>query len=705
MQAQGNLLPQFPLGDDYEITDLFGNGLPCIVNSSPLHGWTCWRNLGNLEFASQTPISSAPQSLELQTEGVQFADMNGIGSVGLLVTNTVRGYYKKKSLSGVFSPIIREITNAPSFNLEDPNVRLEDMDGDGVIDVLATTPTTLQVILNIKNDSQLVFDNPKIISRPIPSNPAIFHDVSFSDQLTRLTDMSGDGMQDIVYITHIHQGNTVSVRIDYWPNMGRGKFGKRITMLNPPGFDQTFDPSRLFLSDVNGDGPADLVYVDIDKVLLCVNQVGSRWSDEVVIQGTPLITSSTSLRIADMKGTGIAGILWSSERSIHNQDNYKYVEFNNGVKPLILCGIDNNIGSRTIIEYLPSTSFYLQDFHNGLQWKTALPFPVTVVSRVEVIDAISKGKLVTKYTYHHGYWDGIDREFRGFGRVDVRDTEFFVEYNADRGRFAQVSPEFFSPPTETRNWFHQGPVLDEDTGQFKEMDFSNEFWTEDTDVLRRPPSMNDFLVNLPNEIRYEAFRTIRGNLIRKELYALDNPQIQNRPYTVTEYLYGVMSLPIGQPWSPMITSDQWRAKVFFPCKLSERSTQWERGTEPLTKFSFTDNYDEYGQAQSLINIAVPRNRDFRTPTNSDVESYLATQVITVYAKRDDNDVFIVNRVAKTTNFEIKNSGKTDIFTLKDAILSNAWWRYSATNSNKDHNSTNAYYIKTVTNPKIGIQII
>jgi hypothetical protein len=117
--------------------------------------------------------------------------------------------------------------------------------------------------------------------------------------------------------------------------------------------------------------------------------------------------------------------------------------------------------------------------------------PVRNRCRVEGIDQVSKGKLVTKYLYHHGYWDGLDREFRGFGRVDVRDTEFFEEYNNGDQSSTQVPREFFSPPTETRNWFHQGPILDEHS-QWKEMDFSNEFWPEDTNVLRPTRSMNDF---------------------------------------------------------------------------------------------------------------------------------------------------------------------------------------------------------------------
>ena len=64
--------------------------------------------------------------------------------------------------------------------------------------------------------------------------------------------------------------------------------------------------------------------------------------------------------------------------------------------------------------------------------------------------------------------------------------------------------------------------------------------------------------------------------------------------------------------------------------LAERTTQWERGNDPMTQFTFTDDYDLYGQPRSQISIAVPRGRDFRVAAPG--EPYLATQVVTQYAR-------------------------------------------------------------------------
>ncbi len=53
-----------------------------------------------------------------------------------------------------------------------------------------------------------------------------------------------------------------------------------------------------------------------------------------------------------------------------------------------------------------------------------------VVERVETVDAVAGNRFVTRYAYHHGYFDGVEREFRGFGLVEQWDTEEFAALTA-----------------------------------------------------------------------------------------------------------------------------------------------------------------------------------------------------------------------------------------------------------------------------------
>ena len=98
-------------------------------------------------------------------------------------------------------------------------------------------------------------------------------------------------------------------------------------------------------------------------------------------------------------------------------------------------------------------------------WITRLPFPVHVVERVETFDHISRNRFVTRYAYHHGYFDGVEREFRGFGMVEQWDTEEFAAL-ARRRRAARrptnIDAASHVPPVLTKTWFHTGVYLGRD---------------------------------------------------------------------------------------------------------------------------------------------------------------------------------------------------------------------------------------------------
>src|SRR5208283_1630663 len=114
------------------------------------------------------------------------------------------------------------------------------------------------------------------------------------------------------------------------------------------------------------------------------------------------------------------------------------------------------------VHYASSTKFYLDDERAGQPWVTWLPFPVHVVERVETYDRISRNHFVTRYTYHHGYYDGVEREFRGFGMVEQLDTEQFKALAAGGApaEAANLDAASHVPPVRTRTWFHTGVFVD-----------------------------------------------------------------------------------------------------------------------------------------------------------------------------------------------------------------------------------------------------
>ncbi|WP_156119623.1 SpvB/TcaC N-terminal domain-containing protein [Leptolyngbya sp. KIOST-1] len=712
--VEGRNLPARSLGNpELELADLFGNGLPAILEINGTVRY--WRNLGNGRFDLPRSMKEAPAGLQLADQGVQLIDANGDGRIDLLVTRPGLSGYFPLQFGGLWDrKSFQPYRMAPSFNLEDPAVQLVDLTGDGVTDAIRSG-SWLECFFN---DPQEGWGETTRGSIEGLSN------INFSDPRVKWGDMSGDGLQDIVLV---YDGN-----IEYWPNLGYGIWGKRMSMRNSPRFHYGYDPRRILIGDVDGDGLADLVYVDNNQVILWINQSGNGWSGPIAIKGTPSVTDMDAVRLVDLLGTGVAGVLWSADLQQYGRNHLYFLDFTGGVKPYLLHQMDNHMGAVTKVEYQPSTKFYLEDEQQRQPWKTPLPFPVLTVAKVEVIDEISKGKLTTEYRYHHGYWDGAEREFRGFGRVDQRDTEVFEDYISAE-LFADVSPndrlsvsqreaeareaerraagtirfEFdpqreaereslnrlrffdtdpvamitpphikpqdrqawledwktksFSPPLETRTWFHLGPV-GEEFGDWDEVDYRDEYWAGDA------PLLPDLLPNarasrqpIRDHRRHQrdAIRTLRGRMLRTELYALDGSPRQDRPYTVTESLHSVR-----EESSPGADNGEQRP-IFFPHTLAQRTTQWERGEEPMTQFSFTEDYDTYGQPRRQIQMACPRgwHRLEDRPTTGD-NPYLATRTETVYVEPEAVGVYIHDRVAKTTTYEFKETAGRTLSAIK-----------------------------------------
>ncbi len=659
----GAELPPLSLAHpDMEMVDLFGSGLPDFVE---LHdGVRYWRNLGSGRFDPPRTMKNAPAGLALGDAGVQFIDADGDGRTDLLVTKEAISGYFPLSFEGEWSArSFQRYRQAPSFNLEDPEVKLVDLNGDGVTDAVRSG-TRLERFFN---DPVKGWSSARWLGR---KDLDLFPNVRFSDPRVKWADLTGDGLQDVVFL---HDNS-----VEYWPNLGhvgRNAWGKRVQMRNAPRLPYGYDPRRLLLGDVDGDGLADLIYIDDTYVTLWVNQCGNRWSDPIVITGTPPVRDTDAVRLADLLGTGISGALWTRDADGQTQDRFFFLDFTGGRKPYLLTEMNNHIGAATLVEYAPSTQFYLNDRRSGLsaRWDTTLPFPVQVVSRVEQIDLFSRHKLTTRYFYHDGYWDGAEREFRGFGMVEQRDSETLEGYqgaglHGAAALFARVDPEHFSPPTLTKTWFHQGPVGDE-FGDWEERDRSSRYWSGDPHSLSHAETINAFLKAMPpsperRRIQRDALRALRGGILRTELYALDGTERQDRPYSVSECAYGL------HEFSPLQAGEPPRLRIFFPHTIAQRTTHWERGTDPISRFSFlryTDDnnggkFDPFGRASAQVEIACQRG--WKTG-DALADGRLATYSRTLYAEPLDPATHIHNRVARSTRFEIRNASGKSVFDLAE----------------------------------------
>jgi YD repeat-containing protein len=317
----------------------------------------------------------------------------------------------------------------------------------------------------------------------------------------------------------------------------------------------------------------------------------------------------------------------------------------------LLSQVDNGIGARTRVYYRPSTADFRQDRADpATRWRTPPPAPVPVVGKVETVDAISGDRRTSEYRYRHG-------TAAGFGLVEELDTEPFAAQPAGADA---VPARHYAAPLLTRHWFHAGPVpadraaegdlagrtaegcAGSTDGCCGELDLTGDYWPGEP-ALPRP--------DLPaGADRWSALRALQGIELRTETYGLDGTDRAGRPYTVTEVQVGLSTV----------------GGVATPLRLAERTSDWERGDEPMTRFSFSAGHDGYGAAAVRLEIAVPRGPDRLTAGG--YQPYLATATVTEYARRDDADHYRIDRVARRTRYAVGNDGRCTVPELRDAVL-------------------------------------
>ncbi len=191
-----------------------------------------------------------------------------------------------------------------SVDWASPDLRLVDLDGDGLADVLITEDDAFTWYPWM---SPTGFGAASTRGRPFDEDrgPAlVFAD---STDSIYLADMSGDGLADLV---RIRNGE-----VCYWPNLGYGASGPRSrwTARRCSTTPTCSTQRRVRLADIDGSGTADLVYVGQDSVTDLVQPVGQRLDRRARAAAVPQRRPTTSQTSAfDLLGTGTACLVWTS---------------------------------------------------------------------------------------------------------------------------------------------------------------------------------------------------------------------------------------------------------------------------------------------------------------------------------------------------------------------------------------------------------
>ncbi len=599
-------LPEGVDGSRFRWLDLDGEGLSGIIYPTP-DAWYYKRNLSaanvterpdksefvSPKFGAMREIVRAPGHGDAIRR--QFLTLDGDGMVDVVaLSDDEAGYYARTSERD-FAPFKR-FDALPQLDWNDPNLKFIDVTGDGLADVLVTEDGLFTFYASLGASG---FDVGKFVRTPWDEERG--PKIVFSDGTDTIfvADMSGDGLNDVV---RVRNGETA-----YWPNLGYGRFGAKVTMDRAPRFDSedAFDANRIRLADVDGSGSADVLYVGRNGVRVWFNQSGNAFSAPTLLAVFPAADSPHSVQTVDLLGSGTAYLVWSSPLPQDAAAPLLYVDLMGGVKPHLLVGVRNNLGAESRVTYVPSTRFYLEDETAGRPWVTRLPFPVWTVERVETIDWIGRNRLVTRYAYHHGFFDGLEREFRGFGMVEQWDTEEFrddTQFEDDS--FANWNALSFTPPILTRTWFHTGAFVE--AGKVTQQ-YEGEYWLEP--ALRGPPAATGLAAmrpvdsTLPDgmtpfEMR-EAYRALKGHVLRVEIFDADaNGSPIGNPYSVAESNFIVLRL---QGIGPNHHAS------FFVQPRESITLHYERGASgPRVMHEVTLETNAYGDVLRALSIGYPR---------------------------------------------------------------------------------------------------
>lgn len=392
-----------------------GVGAVWINNKSA--GWT-------LDSSRTIPVSFVDASGVDQ--GVRFGDVNKDGFTDLVVSKasgTHEVYLNDDGqgweLSGWSIP-----TDFVSSSGVDQGVLLVDVNADGRDDIVKSKTGFHQVYLN--NGAGWI-----AVSWIIPAEIV---DSSGVDQGTRLLDVNGDGLIDIMRSSYL---SSTTVR-ETWLNNGTG--WESSSAWTPPSsffFTQTGrSDTGVRFADVNGDGLVDILE-NYENGSTTAKEVwlntGNGWtSDSSWQMPESFILGGYNLgrRLGDVDGDGFADLIIS-----YGGENRTYTK--DSTTPFLIKTITNEYGGVTTINYTTSTQY-----NNMEDDISKMGFNIFVVSEVKKNNSLSDDFNTLGegfYEYNYGKYDYDKSEFRGFGlstetKTDVVIKHYFHQDDARKGK-------------------------------------------------------------------------------------------------------------------------------------------------------------------------------------------------------------------------------------------------------------------------------
>ncbi len=494
-----------PLVEGWFFYDYYNEGIPGIVNT--YNDEIYYRNnLGDGKFGESKPITEFPTLKGINEGVVRLSELDPKGKKVLVSFKKEHpGFYEEDNDKNW--SVFRPFKSVPNIDFEGEDTFQLDLDGDGLSEIMIMNDGDICYYPSLGKEGFDTSVKGLFIDSVNNNNPILIN--KGKEKNIYLADMNGDGLTDIVKITN--------GEVSYWPNLGYGHFGKEVIFTNSPRFSgqDCFDVSKIILSDITGTGACDLIYTGNGKVEAWVNYSGHTFGEEITIETDTY--GSNKWKTCDIYGQGTSVLInYENSRNI-----FHCIDLCGRQKPYLLKKYSNSMGKEVEIEYKSSVKDYLEDKKQGVTLVTNLPFPVQCVERITTKDLITDLKLTTHYKYRHGYYDGYDREFRGFGMVEQWDAEY-------------DDSDLCQHPTMTRTWNHTGAYFEEKDILicYKDEFFRNSSEFSEQDLKGYHIELNNNIQKTTTYEHKDAIRALKGSVLRKETYFMDGSEQEENPVEV-----------------------------------------------------------------------------------------------------------------------------------------------------------------------------
>ena len=228
-------------GGSYQWLDLDGEGVSGIITRQG-GGYFYKPNLGGGKLGPSGSLPLIPDLFYKPNKGQQWLDLAGDGHIDLVqFDGTTPGFFKRNpSVQGGWEGF-KTFLFQPSISMADPNSILLDLTGDGLADVLITDD---DIFTWFPGWAEAGFGPAQYWRPPLDEDNGPHVLISDGTETVYSADMSGDGLNELV---RVRNGE-----VCYWPNLGYGNFGAKVSMENSPWFDlpDQFRQSRLRLADI-----------------------------------------------------------------------------------------------------------------------------------------------------------------------------------------------------------------------------------------------------------------------------------------------------------------------------------------------------------------------------------------------------------------------------------------------------------------------